>query len=214
MSILENTKISKSDEKNTIGVSPKIMGFVNGQKVMVKSTDGEPQEALAEYFAYQLGTRIGLNVNQVEIIDCGDKLDPQLDPICTVHWWEDEFIIYRKYQDEESVYDKALRKFFDVLLDNDDRHGSNFGFLNDEIFFIDHGCCYPWEPFLTSDREKLCKYAKEIPDVVSDFMKLTDEDFYEMLDIEVYDFGIVKYKHIIRRMMAAQNALKEEGICH
>ena len=212
MSILENTKISKSDEQNTIGVSHKIMGFVGGHKVMVKSTEGQPQEALAEHFAYQLGSRIGLNVNQVEVIDCGNELDTKLDPICTVHWWEDDFIIYRHYENEESVYDKSLRKFFDVLLDNDDRHGSNYGFLNDEIFFIDHGCCYPWAEMTKPEKEKLCKYAEEIPDTVSDFLKLEKTDFENMLDISVYDFSS-KNNCIVKRMLEAQKAL-EEALCH
>lgn len=205
-------RILKSDELNKIGISKKIMGFTNGEKVMVKSTEGQPQEALAEYFAYRLGERLGLGVNRVEIINFGDKLDDKLDPICTVHWWEEDFIVYRNFEDIESDFEVSTRKFFDLLLENDDRHGSNYGFLNDEIFFIDHGCCSPWEVFSSVDKPWLKKHAREIPEIAKKFMSITEQEFEELatVDRDIYNYGS-RTKYIVRRMLEAQSILKEEN---
>jgi hypothetical protein len=125
--------------KDIGGVSRKRMCTANGKKVMVKGDDAV--ESFMEYLAYKFGTLIGIKVNKVEMIDCGDLLG--VTPIASVHYWEDDFVI--RHHSREAVRSEYITlKFFDCIMDNDDRHRSNWGFLNGELFLIDNGSCYPW----------------------------------------------------------------------
>lgn len=209
MSSLEKYGITKSDEKNTYGVSDKVMGFVEGKKVMIKS-DSRSTEILAEYFAYQLGTKLELPINKVKLVDCGRLLG--LHDLCSVHWWRDDFeraSQSKKWANDEEL---AMMKFFDGLIGNEDRHDGNYGFTNDGLFLIDHGLSYPWNSFDSDDIRKIHTTWKKIPNLVEKFMSFTKDDFYEMLkipeDLE-HPFDEERFDSIIERMSEAKNILEE-----
>jgi hypothetical protein len=189
------------------GVTDKVMATVSGEKVMIKGDT--VKESLAEYFAYKLGEYLGLNINKVKLIDCGDLLG--LSKICSVHWWEDDFkkqaACGRKLTDEE----RNKLEFFDAIINNDDRHGSNYGYVNDELFLIDHGLSKPWFQFAECEYSFQIKRALQCPycqEIVEKFLSLTVEDFYNMLklpaEIEVkYDEEI--FDNIVNRMLDVQD---------
>lgn len=208
---IEMSMDREETSESVLGVSPKIIGISNGRKVMVKSSNGCPVESLAELFAYRLGTALGVKVNEVEIINSGSHFG--LSNVCSVHKWEDDFVISSKYENNQSYEDKQTLSFFDALLDNDDRNHGNYGYIGDQLFLIDHGFASPWDkigPYETSHLEK--KYDS-ISDIVEKFLSLEEEDFWKMtelpneLKIEFQD----RYTDgIVLRMIEAQLIIKEE----
>ncbi|HLO11524.1 MAG TPA: HipA family kinase [Pseudoneobacillus sp.] len=195
------------------GLSPKIMATVEGQQVLVKGQDGNEDESFAEFFCYRLASAIGLNVNKVKLIDCGTLLG--LGKICSVHWWEHDFVCFAKLSKEEkealTAEEKNPMLFFDDLINNQDRHGYNYGKVNDDIFLIDHGYARPWERINGDDLEWLYRSSKKIgcKDVVEKFMSLTEQDFIKMCelndDLEIDKLYFDYYAgRIIDRMTAVQ----------
>lgn len=193
------------------GVSNKVVATVNGEKVMIKGDN--IRESLAEYFAYKLGEYLGLNINKVKLIDCGDLLD--LSKICSVHWWEDDFEEQNGYRRELTGEEENKLGFFDAIINNEDRHKSNYGFINDELFLIDHGLSKPWYEFSKYEHYYEIKKALKCPhcqEIVDKFMALTVEELYEMLELPVeissqYDPEI--FDKIVTRMLDVQDYIIE-----
>jgi hypothetical protein len=210
MSTLEKYGITKSDEKNTSGVSKKVMGFVDGEKVMIKS-DSWSKEMLAEYFAYKLGEKLSLPINKVKLVDCGELLG--LHDLCSVHWWRDDFERASRSKKWATDEELAMIKFFDGIIGNEDRHDGNWGFTDDGFFLIDHGLSYPWNSFDSDDIRKIHNSWKKVPHLVEKFMSLTKDDFLGMLklpdDLE-HPFGDEKYfNDIVDRMFEARMIIEE-----
>lgn len=189
------------------GISAKVMATVNGEKVMIKGDDNK--ESLAEYFAYKLGEYLGLNINKVKLIDCGDLLG--LSTICSVHWWEDNFVKQSECSRELTNEEMNKLNFFDSIINNDDRHNRNYGYVNDELFLIDHGLSKPWDKFYMYEHYYNIKKASKCPycqEIVDKFLALTVDKMYEMLELPIeiysqYDPGI--FDKIVTRMLDGQD---------
>lgn len=208
---IEMSMDREETSKTISGVSPKVMGIYNGQKVMIKCSAGCPVESLAELFAFRLGTELGLRVNEVEITSEGKLFN--LDRICSIHKWEDDFVISSKYENNQSHQDKQILSFFDSLLDNDDRNHANFGYINDELFLIDHGFAGPWNMVGPYERRNLEKTFSSISEVVEKFLSLEEEDFWEMTELPdefKLDFHERYINQIVLRMIEAQLIIKGE----
>lgn len=193
------------------GITDKVMATVNGDKVMIKGDHA--RESLAEYFAYKLGEYLGLNINKVKLIDCGDLLG--LSKICSVHWWEDDFEEQDGYRRELTGEEENKLGFFDAIINNEDRHNSNYGYVNNELFLIDHGMSEPWceldkfQHFYEIKKALKCPYCQEI---VDKFLELTADELYEMLELPIeissqYDPEI--FDKIVARMLDVQDYILE-----
>lgn len=193
------------------GITDKVMATVNGDKVMIKGNDAI--ESLAEYFAYKLGEYLGLNINKVKLIDCGDLLG--LSKICSVHWWEDDFEEQDGYRRELTGEEENKLGFFDAIINNEDRHNSNYGYVNNELFLIDHGFSKPWcefdkfQHYYEIKKALKCTYCQE---TVDKFLELTVDELYEMLELPIeissqYDPEI--FDKIVTRMLDVQDYILE-----
>lgn len=192
------TKDSRATQSEFNGISAKCMGSVEGKEVMIK---GEcDNESYFEYVASQLGQHLGLNINKVDLIDCG-YLFGLHSGLCSVHYMENTFkrfgLLYgdehRKYKN--SVQYKEMR-FFDLLIYNEDRHDSNFGIINGkELFLIDHGLSYPHHEFDGNDRYdtvtdtisnwnfQKALLDKDLTPMLVKFAKITDYRLNKVLEI-------------------------------
>ena len=175
---LSSEKIISSDEEaekasHVGGVCEKTLGTVEREKVMIKGNGGDFYESLSELLAYRLGTAIGLKVNKVEIVDCGDLFG--LSKIASVHWWVNRFIPYRHTRDL-TINERTVLNFFDEVFNNDDRNSGNYGLVDGELFLIDHGFASPWANFETNWNMYATKEAVKSPyclPFVENFMKLS-----------------------------------------
>jgi hypothetical protein len=220
MSSLEKYGITMTEGKDEAwgrigGVSPKVLGTSNGKKVLIKAgTHHDSRDCLAEYFAYKLGQAIGIAVNEVKLIDCGLLIGLDYD-LCSVHTWEEDFITANNYGGKLDSGAEDRLALFDEILYNDDRHGSNYGVLNDNLFCIDHGFAEPWGQRVYQDgRLLLNRVAKETTkEVVEKFMSLTVYDFEEMvkspIDIKYNEELCKKTAEIVSRMLKVQEIIRE-----
>lgn len=206
--------MSKKDTSNTFsGVTDKVMATVNGEKVLIKGDKCSPKEAIAEYVAYRLGEAIGLNINKVKLIDCGDLLG--LAKICSVHWWEDKLIIARNVERHFSETEDIISKFFDSIIDNDDRNKGNYGLLNNELFLIDHGLAHPWNKF--DESEFSHNFKRAVKDsycliYVENFILLSEDtinDFVNLPSELDHSFEDELFNRILKRIFDAQKYVKE-----
>ena len=210
---LEVTKNKDETYGEYGGVCPKVMGTVKGEKVLIKGFSDNKNEPLAEYFAYKLGTKLGLYVNEVSLIDCGELLGLDTD-LCSVHKWEDSFEKEMSLYGPDSMYRLAPEeirkmKLFDEIINNEDRHDHNFGKLNNKLFLIDNGYAKPWqETIIKYDLQHKVSYS-EVKEMVDIFLSLTREDFEEMLLEIPYNISEFLIDDIITRMLECQDIIKE-----
>lgn len=214
--LLENESIELlMDRKQTGqefgGVCDKVFGTVNDKKVLIKSYKKTRMDSFAELFAYRLGTRLGLKVNKIKLVNCGTLLGLEHD-FCSVHFLEDEFktkcdLNYNAISSD----DEDLVNIFDTIINNDDRHSSNYGKIGDELFLIDHGYSRPWR--LNVDTSKLrVKSSNKLIQLMNTFINITDKEFEEMIKIPEEFSNIelgVNLNLIIERMHIVQDTIKE-----
>ncbi len=223
------TVTDKNLQRDAGGIEPKVMGETEeGKKAMIKSPS--PNHAIAERLCYLLAKKLGLKVNKVQLITYGHKLNLPSE-LCSVHYWEEDFRPCAEYSPSRTGNSKVDRKrreervaleIFDILIGNGDRHEMNYGYVNDELFLIDHGHCTPWygygnnlkyeeEPLRLENRHPVAK-------LVAKFLELTREDFVEMVqEIPTNYFDPDLALEFIRAMMKKQDAirsLKEKGPTH
>lgn len=190
----------KEARKSTGGITAKVIAKYEDKKVMIKG--GGFKESLMELFSYRLGKTLGIKVNKVEMIGTGDVLG--LDKYCSVHWWEDKFktieqaraeyrgsyedkwsnnFIYKLLSQEEIV----IMRFFDIIIGNSDRHSSNYGKLNKNIFLIDNAYSHTW---MINDIEKGlprmaeffdCVENVKVQKFINNFLKITPRKVLFML---------------------------------
>jgi len=219
MSSLEKYGITMTEGKEEAwsrigGVSPKVMGSSDGTKVLIKcGTHDYGQDSLAEYFAYKLGQAVGIDVNEVKLIDCGILLGLR-ENLCSVHTWEDDFCTAGNYGGKLDQGAEDRLALFDEIIYNDDRHGSNYGVLNDQLFCIDHGFAEPWNLKLYNDGQRILRFASKIGTVemVEKFMSLTKEDFEEMVNLSDLDTDKKidsMSELIVDRMLSVQELISE-----
>lgn len=216
MSSLEKYGIAQTSdptetENEVGGVSPKVLGTAHGQKVLIKTgTNDDGMDCLAEYFAYRLGTAIGIAVNEVSLIDCGILLGLKRD-LCSVHVWEDDFTTTSELGGE--LFDLEVDKvsFFDGIIYNGDRHGGNYGILNDELFCIDHGFATPWQTRVS--RAYIKDYCNsDVEDLIDNFMSVTVEEFYEMVELPKdlkHNIDSDVFTNIVTRMLKIQDIIRD-----
>lgn len=200
------------------GICDKVIAETEaGEKVMVKAgyAGFAPDEAMiAERFAYTLGKMLGLNVNEVQIIDFGHELGLGTE-YASVHYWEDEFTqamdmptgtINRDHPD------RLKMKFLDDLLYNGDRHYGNWGELNGRVFMIDHGHARPWDGQFQPISYDTKYNIEEVPEVMKmakRFLKFTKQDFVSMLSgLDEIPYATERVAKVIKRMIAAQDELR------
>ena len=218
MNSLEKYGIVQTSDKNQAynecgGVSPKVLGTSNGEKVLIKTgTHSNGQDCLSEYFAYKLGTAIGIKVNEVKVIDCGDLLGLGW-KLCSVHKWENDFCTASHYGGDLDRDKEDALSFFDELINNDDRHNSNYGVLNDELFCIDNGFAEPWKTGIPSTHLLHRASKPTVKEILEKFMSLTKEDFEEMVkfpeDLQ-HDLPSYYFSDIVVRMLRCQKIIKSE----
>lgn len=224
--------ISNPSESRYIhgGISDKVIAKVDGIKVMLKEADSNMRETYCEYMASRLGELIGLSVNEVEIVkDCPTELT-KLDDICSMHIWEesfrprskvynDDYLLEYNLSKEQLYEDKQLIKMFDKIIDNEDRHDNNWGYVNGNLFLIDHETSYPWFELTSTDKKNIIfdienNMSKKMYKLLTNFYYLDVEDFYEafitadeVLD-KVSDSNIVD--KMISRMLDIQDIIGEK----
>jgi hypothetical protein len=225
MNSLEKYGITQTSDKDQAydecgGVSPKVLGTANGQKVLIKTgTHDEGHDCFAEYFAYKLGAAIGIAVNEVKLVDCGDLLGFR-QKLCSVHTWENDFCTAGSYGGSLDQVEENKLSFFDEIINNDDRHGSNYGVLNDKLFCIDHGFAYPWKTKLYEDGDWLLRKVNKsgVGEVVDKFLSLTEKDFEEMVSLPEdldHKLGSEYFTGTVERMLKCQELIrknKEEAV--
>lgn len=214
---ITTTDTTHGTKEKISGVTPKVMATINGETVMIKGDDCY-REPFIELLAYRLGTVLGLKVNRVKLLDCGDLLG--LNKLVSAHYWEDSFITAAQLGDDyEDVYNDILRKFFDTVLNNDDRHSRNWGYLNNEMFLIDNGMSYMWLEFEESYYEYYIINAitceKTLP-FVQNFCLLNEEDIIELVkyptELEYNPFDEIFFDRILTRIFTIQDYVKEKII--
>lgn len=211
------------------GVSAKVIAEVDGKRVMIKRSDRDIRESLCEYVAHKLGNLMGLKTNEVELINGCESLG--FDGTCSMHTWEKLFVeksgIWSKTEymfeyglNENAVdEDHSIMRLFDIIIDNEDRHGHNWGWINGEMFLIDHETSYPW--FLADDnhKRKLNHHlnnmmSKRLFKTAVNFYHIDVEDFYEAFQIPAYvekeldDDTVID--RIITRMIEMQDVIGEK----
>ena len=196
----------ESTRSNISGISPKIMATVENKKVMIKGD--ATKEAYAEYFAYRLGSFLGLNINKVGLTDEGSLLGLPTN-LCSIHWWEENFVEFaqarQKIENINEKFSKELyqMRLFDLIIENEDRHIGNYGIIDNKLFLIDNGLSRPWYNFdgknhyditneiYNSSFSELIKNENCL-DIVKQFAALSDyriKSFVKLpSDIEVNDF--------------------------
>lgn len=206
------------------GVSAKVIAKVDGKKVMIKKSDRDTYESFCEYIAHKLGNLMGLKTNEVELIKDGELVG--LDGVCSMHTWEEDFVersgVFQKVEytfehqlNEDAIdADHSILRLFDIILDNEDRHGHNWGWLNGELFLIDHETCFPWYPMLDKDVRKLDHHltnmmSKRLYKTALDFYYIEAEDFYEAFqvphDVEQQLRDNTVIDKVITRMISIQD---------
>jgi hypothetical protein len=209
------THTPRESQSICTGVSSKVLGTVNGRKVMIKGDESD--ESFVEYFAYKLGEKLGYNINKVELTSHGKLLGLRSN-LASIHHWEEDFIVAKDLEGEIDHFSEYPMRFFDLIIDNDDCHTGNWGFINEELFLIDHGMATPWNPYIKKYWNKLFNIIdrKECDFHVDKFMSLTIEDFEKMLEIPEnleYDDGGYLFDYyredIINRMDEIQSLIKK-----
>lgn len=139
--------LTSSDTNELIsGVSYKMLMAIEDTPYIAKLDN--VKDAYNEYVSYALGRALGYNINEVILVSFGEDMGLK-QSIFSLTKWEYDFVTANK---SKKFIDKNIRKhsrdkndlnFFDFLIDNEDRHTSNWGYLNEELFLIDNGCSYP-----------------------------------------------------------------------
>jgi phage pi2 protein 07 len=177
--------LSKNDaRKSHGGITPKVIGKFEDKKVMIKGENFE--EALMECFAYRLGKTLGIPTNKVELINTGDVFG--LNKYCSVHWWEDKFIVADKANSDGRTKTKTESKLltlFDIIINNGDRHSGNYGYKNNRLFLIDNGSANPWVRFREWETRDIKDFVnsidKDLMKVVTKFLSITPRKIKYML---------------------------------
>lgn len=161
------------------GCNKKVMGWFNGRKVMIKGDSN--RETFKEYFSSKLGKLIGLNINEVDVVENNGRFE-QLSELLSLHYWENEFVTQAETHVRVSKSEKTTMSFFDSIIDNSDRHTDNYGLLNGKLFLIDHGLADTECMF--NEHEYVHRFISAIKDPISfkyveNFINLTDEDIVE-----------------------------------
>jgi len=195
------------------GVSPKVLGTSEGQKVLIKTgTHSNGQDCLSEYFAYNLGKAIGVKVNEVKLVDCGDLFGLHF-KLCSVHKWENDFCTASEYGGDLDRQKEDTLFLFDEIINNGDRHNSNYGVLNDELFCIDNGFAEPWKKLKGHGAYlKSCASRPTVREIVEKFMALTKEDFEEMAKFPEglqHSLPSCYFKDTVDRMLDCKKVIEE-----
>ena len=192
------TGLTSSPEFTTNGMLPKCWRRIDGKIVLYKGgTTGASNtgnEPYSEFYAYQIGKILGINVVPYSISKWKDTLcstcelftskDISFVPVGRVVRSGGMKAVREYYSNLGNEFEKALDDMiiFDALIFNTDRHYGNFGFLVDshtnEIIapapLFDHGNSL--FNFAAGDalesKEGILKYAKtQIPRVYDDFVE-------------------------------------------
>lgn len=193
-------------KSNLGGVCPKKFGYVNGNKVLIKGYSNNPEEAFVELLAYRLGSKIGVKVNKVKLMTHGKILGFRGD-LCSVHTWEPQFKVKDGIGILPFFFDKdkgrAGMSFLDIVINNTDRHGGNWGRLENtlEIFVIDNGYGRPWDGLKKYNQviEKITRVKESYPEImkyVERYAKLTDQDIIKLTKLNKRELSLIdSYKH-------------------
>lgn len=196
-----------------------------GKKVMIK---GQPnyntKGVIAEWFCAWLAERLGMKTNMVTIIDTGEKY--KLNKYCSVHYWMDDF---RKlstiYGDELQEIKKLSKNFsqlksmklFDLIVENDDRHDSNYGYdKENDLVIIDHELCSPWNKLENYNINRIKEFLNKITIeennalyiLINNLLSITEQELVYLLIQLPYEF-YGRGKNIIRRIMKIQKVVKK-----
>lgn len=151
-------KITKSNESRPEGICSKFMATIGDNKVMVKNAQND--DVFAERFAYVLGKKLGLHVNEVQISKVGCSIESDFRyEYSSVHYWNESFITKYDSRCMDKPYEGNRKSMllieamhlFDKIMSNTDRHEGNWGYdtSNGYIFMIDHGYCHCMEQIAT-----------------------------------------------------------------
>lgn len=189
MRTLEENKLKHSEECCEVGgQANKAFAFYEGRKAMVKENN-KPEECYAEYLAYKLGTYLGIKVNEVILGDCGRDFG-WYDTSVSIHIWEDNLVMGDKFLGGLSNKARHTMQFFDDIIDNGDRHGSNYGILNKELFLIDHGYADPWSDLDSGSYQAqdiaygTVQVLKHNPRVILKLMTINEDNIGDIINID------------------------------
>lgn len=224
MIVVAVTKKSVKQGQKLTGICEKVMGYVKNDKVMVK--EGTFKEVYREYVCSRLANLIDIKSNRVEIIDYGQKINLNKN-FCSVHWWADNFKSATEIANEKGIdsddithyieeSDLVLMNFFDAVIDNDDRHSDNFGYVNNELFLIDHGLSHPEYPWYYSEYSRKINRAIKNPLVrpyVIKFAELTESEIVDCcllnVDLNIGENNENYINLVIERFFSAQQCIRE-----
>lgn len=197
------------------GCDRKIIAWVEGRKVMIKG--GGDESSFLEYFASKLGKLIGLNINEVDVIKNEEEFHlGTRKNIVSVHYWEEDFVDAHSCRSFK-LWENVLRRFFDSIIDNDDRNYGNYGTVNNEMFLIDHGLAKANLTFDKNEYETRFKHALETKETfpyVENFINLTEEQIIEcaILNVEIPEDSLCDEEFInrcIERVLSCKNYVTE-----
>lgn len=206
------------------GVMQKMLCHKDGVQVLVKAAgmrrhgdtavNQHEEESLYEFFASKLGRKLGLNVNIVDLIACGDILG--MNKLCSVHTFEAGFVEASDFHSDVAYI--ASKKptdviLFDFIIGNGDRHSGNWGYVDGRVFLIDHGYAHMGRPIENRTETEISElgFDKEIlnSEVIKKFLTISKEEIYECAYIpEDVEKSLEEYHwwaaHFINRMIDMQ----------
>lgn len=231
------TSTGTENKRDLGGITNKCIATTEaGQKVMVKASYSENGgEVVAERVAYVLGWKMGLHVNEVQIIDFAEKLGLRT-KWASVHTWNNNFkaVIYCGKRDvTDSTWKlnqldraKLAMDMFDWIIQNDDRHGGNWGYDVEKghLYLIDNGFGRPWQDWVTPNSlsdisvrlttalakiniHSTARSSDILVNAVRWFLALNDHDIRQITDLPA-ELEEMYGKGIRTRIVACQQALR------
>jgi hypothetical protein len=205
-------------EHNVGGVMEKMIGKLNGKKVMIKKANYDIN-VFNEVFAYKFLSKLGFKVNKVEITETNEWH-------ASIHYWNNNFetisklshVEEDKFKNEKYESMKVAMKLFDCILGNDDRHQGNYGIDKKTgfLYLIDHGYMelddysylnsgYHFKKIVKENMKELTNNTPARR-IIKRFLKLSIEDLKEM--IYSIDLSINK-EEILNIMINKQKIVKD-----